>query len=109
MASKSMDTMKHHADRILEAAIRAVEPGAAVRRHCRREDNKLYIGDREYDLTGFERVFIVGAGKAGAPMALALEELLGDRVTGGALCVKYGHSEATRITRILEGGHPRTG
>ena len=101
-----MDTMKHQADRILEAAIRAVEPGAAVRRHCRREDNKLYIGDREYDLTGFERVFIVGAGKAGAPMALALEELLGERVTGGVLCVKYGHSETTRITRILEGGHP---
>jgi len=98
--------MKHDADRIFKSAIRAVDPGAAIRRTCKRDDNLLHIGDRTYDLSGFEDVYIIGAGKAGAPMALALEELLGDRVTDGVVCVKYGHSESTRFTRIMEGGHP---
>ncbi|MBI4773638.1 MAG: glycerate kinase [Deltaproteobacteria bacterium] len=98
--------MKQDADRIVRAAIRAVDPGAAIRRTCRRDDNLLYIGDRAYDLSGLEHVYIIGAGKAGAPMTAALEELLGERVTGGVVCVKYGHSESTRFTRIMESGHP---
>jgi hydroxypyruvate reductase len=59
-----------------------------------------------YDLTDIERVLVVGAGKAGAPMAAAIEDILGNRVDAGLVDVKYGYAAPTRIIEINEGGHP---
>ncbi len=74
--------------RIMAAALNAVEPAAAVRRHMRRDDHSLIIGDRTYDLRAYDHVFVVGAGKAGAPMGRAVADLLGDRLTAGVVIVK---------------------
>jgi hydroxypyruvate reductase len=60
----------------------------------------------EYDLKNYQRVFIVGAGKASARMAHAVEELLGNRVAAGVVNVKYGHAVPLRVTRVNEAGHP---
>ncbi len=51
-------------------------------------------------------VYIVGFGKASARMALALEEILGDRIAGGVVVTKYGYSEKLRYIDVLEAGHP---
>lgn len=51
---------------IIGAALGAVAPDRAVHRHVRRNDETLYIGDVPYDLAGYERVFVVGAGKGAA-------------------------------------------
>ncbi|HYA27317.1 MAG TPA: glycerate kinase, partial [Acidobacteriota bacterium] len=45
-------------------------------------------------------------GKASAPMARALEEILGARVTGGTVVVKYGHSILLDKVKIVEASHP---
>ena len=55
--------------RILAAALEAVDPAAAVEQHLRREGDLLHVGNQTYDLTSYERVLLVGAGKAGVPMA----------------------------------------
>jgi hydroxypyruvate reductase len=68
--------------------VQAVEPEAAVRRQVRREGSVLHVGNQGYDLRQYERVFLVGAGKAGAPMARALGELVGDVLTSGVVVVK---------------------
>ncbi|NJN67837.1 MAG: DUF4147 domain-containing protein [Chloroflexaceae bacterium] len=81
--------------RILAAAVRAVEPAAAVRRHVRRDGPLLVVGSQTYDLRQYERVFLVGAGKAGAPMARALGSLVGDALTSGVVVVKAGAEGAT--------------
>ena len=44
------------------------------------EGDLLQIGAEEFDLRNIERIAVVGAGKAGAEMAGALETVLGDRV-----------------------------
>ncbi|MDP6356423.1 MAG: glycerate kinase [Planctomycetota bacterium] len=98
--------MKAHARRIFDAAIRAVEPGAAVRRHVRRDGNVITAGSTEYDLKDFSSVFVIGAGKANAPMAEALEEILGDSLNGGVITVKYEHSLPLQKIQVCEGGHP---
>ncbi len=77
--------------RVLAAAVAAVDPAVAVRRHLRRDGDALHAGTHVYELGHHERVFIVGAGKAGAPMAQAAAEILGDRLTGGVVVVKEGH------------------
>ncbi|HJZ47708.1 MAG TPA: glycerate kinase [Roseiflexaceae bacterium] len=84
--------------RILAAALDAVDPAAAVHRYLRRDGDLLRAGDRRYDLRDFERVFVVGTGKAGAPMARAAAEVLGDRLAGGVMVVKgYGDGQKLQI------------
>jgi len=91
---------------ILQAALDAVDPIAAVKARLRREGDRLCIGEREYDLNCYQRIYVVGGGKASAAMAQAVEELLGDRLTAGVVNVKYGHLASTHIVRLNEAGHP---
>ena len=49
---------------------------------------------------------MIGAGKASAQMARAVERLLGARITGGEINVKDGHGAALRRIKINECGHP---
>jgi hydroxypyruvate reductase len=74
--------------RILAAALYAVEPARAVRQHMRREENRLTIGKQCYNLRDYARVFVVGAGKAGAPMARAAREVLGSYLSGGIVTTR---------------------
>lgn len=91
---------------ILEAAIRAADPAAAIRRHVSRQGDRLLADGWSFDLSRGGRVLVVGGGKAGAPMARAVEEWVGDRGAGGVIVVKYGHGGPTARVRILEAGHP---
>lgn len=58
------------------------------------------------NLDGYREVVVVGAGKATAPMALALEKILGDRLDGGLIVVKYGHVEELERIETVEADHP---
>lgn len=99
--------LRAHARDILNASLEAVDPEEAVKRFVATSREKLLIGpDFELDLKAFRRVIIVGGGKASAPMAKALEALLGRRVERGVICVKYGHGIPLEKTEVLEGGHP---
>lgn len=95
---------------IFEAALVAVDPAVAVRRALQRQGEALIVRDRSYDLAAFARIIVVGAGKAGAPMAQAVEAILGGRITGGCVVVKYGHeatgSAGTSSVGIAQAGHP---
>jgi glycerate-2-kinase len=92
--------------RLLKAGLRAVDPGRALRSEVRREGHLLRVGNTRRDLRRYRRVVAVGAGKASARMAAALETVLGDNLDGGLVVVKYGHAVRTRKVRIVEAGHP---
>jgi len=95
---------------IQDASLAAVEPGEAVQRAVRCVGDTLFVGQRRYDLEGFDRLWVVGGGKAAAPMAAALWRLLGGRVAGGVVNVKYGHSlppeQSCGSVTVVEAGHP---
>lgn len=94
---------------LVRAALDAVEPGRAVRRFVRRQDNLLIVGDREYNLQDYDHLFVVGGGKAGAPMAHALGEILGDRLTAGWVNVKRGYvldAPLPPTLTLCQAGHP---
>lgn len=101
-----------HVTALCQAALAAVDPAAAVRRALRREGDALLVSSRRYDLNAYRRVFIVGGGKAAAPMAAASADILGERLTGGIVITKYGHtlkdapSLADGALQLLEAGHP---
>jgi len=91
---------------VLTTALRAVDPAEAVRRFVSREGNVLRVGSSVLDLSVFERVYVIGAGKAGGAMAAAVEELLSDDITAGLVNVKYGYTADTRVIELNEAGHP---
>ena len=92
--------------KIFDAGLKAADPGEAIRRTVKLTGKRLVIGDREYDLGAFDRVLVVGAGKAAASMAAALEGILGSYITEGMITIKYGHGLALNVVSVTEAGHP---
>lgn len=103
---KDIASMRSDAAAIFHRGIRAVEPGDAVKKYCKLEGDRLTVGSRIYDLSRYKRLFVVGAGKATASMAAAAEEILGKRITGGVVNVKYEYTVELDSIKLIEAGHP---
>ena len=91
---------------IFNAGLAAVDPYPAIARALHLESNILHASSVRYDLEDYDRILVVGAGKATARMALALEDLLGERIAAGLIVVKYGHGESLRYIEQVEAAHP---
>jgi len=91
---------------IIEHGIRAADPYAATMDLLRLDGNCLCVGPLEYDLREWDHVYVVGAGKATQGIALALEEVLGNRITDGLVVLKRGDLPRLRRIRIIEAAHP---
>ena len=98
--------MRNDAVTIFHKGLQAVEPATAVKRYCRLKEDRLSINNWTFNLKQYNNIFIIGAGKAAAPMAAALEEILGERITGGIINVKYDHVAKLERVRLIEAGHP---
>lgn len=90
---------------IFQAGIAAVEPGAAILRHISLEGEGLRAGGRFFKIPE-SGVKVVGGGKGAAPMAAALESLLGGRIREGIIAVKYGHGLPLDKIKLVEAAHP---
>ncbi|MEO5925512.1 MAG: glycerate kinase [Bryobacteraceae bacterium] len=98
--------MKKHALQIFRAALEAAEPQQAVLRQLRSDGRTLLAGKQRYKLTEIERIFVIGAGKASAAMASAVERLLGRRITDGLVTVPDGVTSRVRRIRLQHARHP---
>ncbi len=103
---KSQRSLRADAARIWARALKSVDPENAVRTFVKRQGNRLRIGQRETPLDKVENTWVIGAGKAAAPMARALEKVLGPYISGGMLVTKYGHSLPLKRLNLMEAGHP---
>ena len=87
-------TLRSHADTIISASVRAVQPDAAVRRAL---EGRTFPG----------RVVLVAAGKAAWQMAKAAHDCLGSRIDAGVVVTKYGHVMGPIADFLCcEAGHP---
>jgi hydroxypyruvate reductase len=103
---KQLAGMRKNIVDIFQAGLRAVDPAAAIKRFCSVDHNILRVDDRDYNLALFTRIVILGAGKAGAAMAGAIEEILAEHITEGLVVVKYDHVLPLARVRLVEAGHP---
>ena len=106
-----INQMRFEAITCFKSSLKPVNPYEAVKRFISLEGRRLNIGSREKPVTEFniddyKRIFLVGGGKATAPMARAMEELLGGRITGGLIVVKYGFTDKLNQTETVEADHP---
>lgn len=74
------------------AAIDAADPHKVVAPHI----PTTFAGD----------VIVVGAGKAAASMAAAVEEVWPEKELSGVVITRHGHSEKTKKITVLEASHP---
>ncbi len=97
-------------DAIARSAIARVDPVSMVRDSVAIEGNRLLVtvggGEISIDLSAYRRIVALGAGKASAAMAKGLEAVLGDRIDGGLIAVKYGHTAELEYIDLIEAGHP---
>lgn len=98
--------LRRDALRIFRAGLAAADPVMAVLRNAKVAGDALVIERRKFPLARYRRIYVVGAGKASASMALAVERLLGPRIDGGVVNVKYGHTAKLRRIELNECGHP---
>lgn len=103
---KHLESMRRHAEEIFRAGLKAVDPIEAVLRYVKLVEGALQVGQHRFEFANYDRILVVGAGKAGAPMARALEDLLEDRISDGVIVVKEGHGLPLQHVRIHEAGHP---
>jgi hydroxypyruvate reductase len=77
---------------LFRAAIAAADPAAVLARHLPPPSAGKNI--------------VIGAGKAAAAMAAALEAAWGDAAYEGVVVTRYGHSMPTKKIRVLQAAHP---
>jgi glycerate 2-kinase len=86
--------LKKDALAIFKASLKAADPYAATLRHLRAVPDNV------------RRLYVVGAGKASANMARAVEKFYGKRIHGGVIVTKHGHGLPLRRIQCLEASHP---
>ncbi len=104
--SKNLLKMREDAKSIFFSGLQSVNPEKAVYRYCKVKDNIFYAGNWSFNLSDFKNIYVIGFGKAAAPMSESIEKLLSTRITDGNIIVKYGHRTKLNYVNIIEAGHP---
>ena len=90
----------------LECALNAADPEKLLRSAVKLENSILHVHGHSFDLRKFKHLYVVGGGKAGGSMAEALEKILGNRITAGAVNVPHGSKHETCVIKLQEASHP---
>jgi glycerate 2-kinase len=100
---------------IFEEVLRGVDAGAAVRRAVHLEGSGLSVCGTALDLANHRKVYSIAIGKAAFSMALALEEVIGDRIAAGVIAsnatrhgtpTRRGSGRVNARWKTFRGGHP---
>ena len=100
------DKLRKDAKRLFERALGEADPRKCVLEHLSLKGKKLKVGKETFDLSGFEAVYVAAFGKAAASMASALEELLGDLITGGIVVSNVRSAVSFRKMDFHLSSHP---
>lgn len=106
----SLEAAQADARSILAHALESVLPEPALRRYVSLDEtsNVLSVDGQEYRLDDYERILVVGGGKAAQRTGAELVRMLGDRITDGALNVYQEQAQepfADKI-KLFAADHP---
>jgi glycerate 2-kinase len=107
-SQRNESLIRRHAISALEHALLAAEPGKIIERKISLVGRKLNVGPVTVDFSKFNRVLVIGGGKASSAMALAIERILGTRLTGGIINVPVYTKPwpKSKIIQFHEATHP---
>src|SRR5262245_54310876 len=102
----SSPDLRNIALEIFHRALAAIDVESVVRAFVRLEGDYVKIGEDAVELSRFKRVIVIAIGKASAPMARAVEKILGDRISGGLVAANAVIGQPPRLLPVIIGGHP---
>ena len=95
---------------IINQSLLSVDPYLCVAEKMDIRGDDLFIFEKEIDLKRIDNIYVVGVGKAVVPMANAVIDKIGNRITSGLLISKHQIEKKDRgfeeKIQILYGGHP---
>lgn len=91
---------------ILHQAIDAVQPATLVQNCLKFKQGLLFVNKHQYAIQPNGKIYVLAVGKAAAAMAVAVEKILGNQISGGIVVTKYGHGLPLQSLQIIEAGHP---
>jgi len=104
---------------ILEAGLEAADPYNNTLKLLHIKQGKLVVGNPDfepagspktgeeiYDLSGTGKIYVFGACKGVQRVAKAIEDILGDRLTGGHVIDKHGNELILERIGVTFGAHP---
>lgn len=89
---------------LVEAALLSIQPDKVMAENFKIEGNTLTISGQTFDLSSYERVFLIGFGKGSAGISKIIEEKLGDKLTEGH--VIDTNPEVFSKVHFTQGSHP---
>lgn len=98
--------MKNKAIDIFLSAVASVKPKEIIQTQVEWENGLLKIGENSFPTHRYEHIYLLAAGKAAAQMAVAMEDILGEKITEGFVITKYGHAAPLLRSEVIEAGHP---
>lgn len=102
-----LEEMRRAALEIFRSALEEVDAGLALRRAVSFDGSLLKVFDAVFDLRRkYERVYAVAAGKAAESMAVALDEILGERIRRGVVSRQGSCARLSKRWSRYNGGHP---
>lgn len=90
---------------LAEVAFASIAPKEVFKTNFVLNDDKLKIQDKTYDLSKFERVFLIGFGKGSAGNSKMVEEHLGGKLTEGFVIDVIEDEKFSKI-KYTKGTHP---
>ena len=92
---------------ITEKTLQKLDARGRIKSIMRLDGDMLHIGVKSWDLSKKRNVYLLGAGKACNHMAMAVDEILGNRLTRGIAIVKIAEeTDVFNKTEVYVGGHP---
>ncbi len=91
---------------IFLSAVESVHPSKLIGEYLSVHLDMLTIGEHKIPLPSFENLYVIGAGKASAAMAVEVEKIIGKYVTAGLVVTRYSHSLPTSKIEVIEAAHP---
>lgn len=101
-----MSNQINHTEEIIHTAINAVKPENLFPKVVVLRNNTLILGKHKFDLTKYNDIYVIGAGKASAFMAKELEKLVGSLVKAGCVSTHADGIEKCKFIQIVEASHP---
>ncbi len=93
-------------DNILSELFNCIDPIKLVEKAFKLKNNELIAAGKSYELFNYDKIVVLGAGKAGTKMAMGVETVLGDLITSGIVAVPKDYKSVLKRIDVCPGGHP---
>lgn len=90
---------------IVEAGLEAIDTTSVIKSNVKLQGSELHIAGEKFDLKLFRKIYLVGIGKCALEASLAIEKILGDKLTDGVV-VDVKCFERPKHLKFCLGSHP---